>query len=61
MKEDAIKEEANNIDLEPIISPSNEKQNPHLAPEQGEEEAHVHLVRIFQTISEHPVLFPFDG
>ena len=61
MKEDAIKEGANNIDLEPIISPSNEKQSPHLAPEQGEEDAHVHLVRILQTISEHPVLFPFDG
>lgn len=57
MKEDAIKEEANNIELEPITSPSNEKQSPRSA-EQGE--ADVHLVRILQTTTEHPVLFPFS-
>lgn len=57
MKQDAIKEETNKIELEPIISPSNEKQSPCLA-EQGE--ADVHLVRILQTTTEHPVLFPFS-
>ena len=54
-KEDAINEEAKNIELEPVTSPSNEKQSPHLAPEQGEE-ADAHLVRILQSIIEHPVL-----
>lgn len=57
MKEDAIKEEANNIELEPIISPSSEKQSPRSAEQ---EEADVHLVRILQTTTEHPVLFPFS-
>ncbi|XP_020620782.1 uncharacterized protein LOC110058472 [Orbicella faveolata] len=37
MKEDAINEGTNNIELEPVVSPSNENQSPHLAPEQGEE------------------------
>lgn len=62
MKEDAneaANEEANNIKLEPVVSPSNEKQSPHLAPEQGEE-ADVHLVRILQGVTERPVLLPFS-
>ena len=45
MKEDAINEETNNIEVEPVGSPSNEKQSPQLAPEQRKE-ADVHLVRI---------------
>lgn len=52
MKEDTIIEEANNIDLEPVMSPSNEIQSPHLAPEQRDE-ADVHSVRILRTITEH--------
>lgn len=48
MKEEATNnDETNNVELEPIGSPSNEKQSPHLAPEQREE-ADVHLVRILQ-------------
>lgn len=58
MKEDAINEGTNNIELEPVVSPSNENQSPHLAPEQGEE-ADVQLVRILQSVTQHPVLLPF--
>ena len=38
MKEDVIEEnhkQADNIDLEPVSSPSNEITSPHLAPEQA--------------------------
>lgn len=38
MKEDNNDEEANNIDLEPVVSPpSKENNSPPLAPEQGED------------------------
>ena len=62
MKEDAneeANEEADKIKLEPVVSPENKKQSPHLAPEQ-EEEADVHLVRILRSVTEHPVLLPFS-
>ena len=46
MKEDNINEEANNIDLQPVMSPSNDNNSPHLAPAEQESEVDVNLVRI---------------
>ncbi|XP_078346518.1 uncharacterized protein LOC144631821 [Oculina patagonica] len=43
MKEENVNEEANNIELEPVKSSSNENNSPHVAPEQ-EDEVDIHLL-----------------
>ncbi len=49
MKEENVNEEANNIELEPVKSSSNENNSPHVAPEQ-EDEVDIHLVRILHKV-----------
>lgn len=52
MKEDNINEEANNIELKAVMSPSNENENnsPQVAPEQ-EDDVDVRLVCILYKVN----------